>query len=275
MRKTALTLILFFIFSQPICTQQNTSPYEWKWKRDGIWLGSGIAGTALGLSIIKNKEPFTDAEINRFIIQQDNINFLDRWVAGKYSETASKNSDIPFTMSFAAPLVLLLDDDVNNHTGQFMGMYLQALTTTSTLFTISAGITRRARPYVYNTTTKTLESKKRITATRSFFSGHVAATATASFFAAKVYQDYNPDSPAIPYIYAGAAILPATVGYFRMRAGQHFLTDVLVGYGIGALVGYYTPVLHQKKNESISLSPVMDQNFFGENYQAISLKYDF
>lgn len=274
MKKIVFTLILCFAL-QPFYSQQNTSPYNWKWKRDGIWLSAGLAGTAGGLLIINDKKPFTNAEIAEFINKKDDINFLDRWVAGNYSETANKNSDIPFAMSFAAPLVLLFDDEVNNHTGQFMGMYFQALTTTSALFTITAGVTRRARPYVYNNSGRIIENKNKVTATRSFYSGHVAATATATFFAAKVYQDYNPDSPAIPYIYAGAAILPAAVGYFRLQAGQHFLTDVLLGYGLGAAVGYFTPVLHQNKNESLSLTPTLDQNFFGENYQALSLRYNF
>ena len=273
--KISLCCIIAVVSSFIVTAQNNTSPYEWKWKKDGIWLGTAVAGNAIGLSIIKNKDPFTDAEIQQFINERNDINFLDRWVAGNNSENANKISDIPFYTSFAAPFVLLLDDDINNHTGQFVGMYLESLATTSALFTITAGLTRRPRPYVYNTTTRSNESKKEITATRSFFSGHVAATATATFFAAKVYQDYNPNSKAIPYVYAGAAILPAAVGYFRMQAGQHFLTDVLVGYGVGALVGYFSPVLHRKENDSISLSPTMGQNFFGETYQGLSLSYQF
>jgi membrane-associated phospholipid phosphatase len=275
MRTLTSLLLLLLIFCQSLLSQNGNSPYEWKWKKDGFWLGGGIAGTALGLSIIQNKDPFTEVEINKFMSQKDDINFLDKWVVGNYSKKASDISDIPFFISFATPLTLLLDNNINKHTGQFLGMYFESLTTTAALFSITAGLTRRARPYVYNTTEKSLNSKTTITATRSFYSGHVAATATACFFAAKVFQDYHPNSTAVPYVYAGAIILPATVGYFRMEAGQHFLTDVLVGYGIGALVGYYTPELHKKKNKSLSLQPVIAQNFYGENFQAIRISYNF
>jgi hypothetical protein len=273
MKLTTLFFAVLFL-SQSVFSQKKDSPYEWKWKRDGIWLGAVVAGNAAGISFINSKEPFTVAEVNTKMTQINDINFLDRWVAGNNSESASSLSDIPFGVSFVAPLTLLFDDQINNHTGQFLGMYFESLATTSALFTMTAGLVTRARPYVYSET-KSIDQKTEVTATRSFYSGHVAATATATFFAAKVFQDYNPNSKAIPYVYAGAAIVPAAVGYLRMEAGQHFLTDVLLGYGLGAVVGYYTPELHKKGNESYSFKPVMGQNFYGETYQALSLSYNF
>ena len=270
-----LKTLLFIVLTSQFLNAQSESPYEWKWKKDGIWTGTAIAGNALGVSIIANKEPFSIEEINQKIANRDNINFLDRWVAGNYSKNASDASDIPFALSFATPFALLLDDEANDHSFQLFGLYFESLATTSALFTITAGLTRRARPYVYNTTEKSLQSKQKVTATRSFYSGHVAATATATFFGAKVFQDFHPDSPIVPYVWAGAAALPAAVGYLRMEAGQHFLTDVLIGYAMGAVVGYWVPELHKKKSSEFSLTPIMDQNFYGENYQAISLRYQF
>jgi len=267
-----LLFILFFI--QISLSQQNKSPYEWNWKKDGIWTGTALAATGGGLLIISNKESYTDLDLLRIRSQKNDINFLDKWAAGNYSKNANRISDIPFAISFAAPFALLLDGKTNKHSGQLFGIYFESLVTTSALFTITAGLSNRARPYVYGTDAP-LQQRKSVTATRSFYSGHVAASATATFFAAKVFQDFNPDSKAIPFVYAGAALLPATVGYFRLQAGQHFLTDVLLGYGLGAAVGYFTPELHKKKNESFSFSPIMGQNIFGENYQAISFSYRF
>ncbi|MBN8679589.1 MAG: hypothetical protein J0M29_15270 [Chitinophagales bacterium] len=42
-----------------------------------------------------------------------------------------------------------------------------------------------------------------------------------------------------------ASAIPAITGFLRMRAGQHFFTDVAVGYSIGATIGYLIPVLHR------------------------------
>ncbi|WP_452224526.1 phosphatase PAP2 family protein [Lacinutrix chionoecetis] len=273
--KNIILSSLVFLLVINLNAQKNNSPYEWDWTRDGIWTGAALAGTAAGVLIIGNKDGFTEDKIAELRSNVDDINFADRWVAGKFSEDASKLSDIPFYLSFAAPFALLLDDEANEHSGQLFGIYIESLATTSTLFTISAGITNRARPYVYNATTPE-DRLTSITATRSFYSGHVAATATATFFAAKAYQDFNPDSPAIAYVWTGAVILPAAVGYLRLEAGQHFLTDVLIGYGLGALAGYYIPELHKKSKETgIGFSPVMGQTKFGDTYQALSLNYKF
>ena len=62
-------------------------------------------------------------------------------------------------------------------------------------------------------------------------------TSTMTFLSAKMYHDFYPDSNARPYVWASAALIPAVTGYLRIRGGKHYLTDVLVGYGVGTLVG--------------------------------------
>jgi membrane-associated phospholipid phosphatase len=271
-----LTLYSFLLISIISIGQNSTSPYEWDWTRDGIWTGAALAGSVGGVLIIGNKDEFTDQELLDFKTKIDDINGIDRWAAGNYSEQASKISDIPFYLSFAAPFALLFDDKMNDHSGQLFGIYIQSLATTSALFTVTAGLTNRARPYVYSNDPDSFERQRSTSATRSFYSGHVAATTTATFFAAKAYQDFNPDSPAIPYIWTGAAVLPAAVGYLRMEAGQHFLTDVLLGYGLGALAGYYIPELHKKQEDSnIGFTPIMGRDDFGGDFQGFSLSYSF
>lgn len=279
MKFTALLLTAFLSFNslaaQQINKQSNGSPYEWNWTRDGIWTGAALAGSAGGLLLIQNKDDITLAKLNEELANQDNINFLDRWVVGNDSEKASSISDIPFALSFAAPFALLLDDEANEHSGQLFGLYIESLATTASIYTITAGLVNRSRPYVYS---DNLSDDRRTSnnGQRSFYSGHVAATATATFFAAKVFQDFNPDSKAIPYIWTGAALLPATVGFFRMEAGQHFLTDVLLGYGMGAMAGYFIPEWHKVTRETnFSFAPVSGRTFMGDQYQALSLGYSF
>ncbi|MBU6122171.1 phosphatase PAP2 family protein [Hymenobacter siberiensis] len=85
--------------------------------------------------------------------------------------------------------------------------------------------------------------------TDAFFGGHTAHTATATFFAAQVFHDFNPGSQAEPYVWGVAAAVPAVVAYFRVQAGKHFLSDNLVGYAVGATVGVMVPRLH--RNETV------------------------
>lgn len=125
-----------------------------------------------------------------------------------------------------APLVFLFDDDINNHTRQYLGLYLESLATTAALYTITAGLVNRSRPYVYNDEAS-MDLRLINNGQRSFYSGHIAAVATATFFAAKAYTDFHPDVTGKGFIWGGAAALRVAVGVLRIKAGQHFLTDAL------------------------------------------------
>lgn len=260
----------------------NPSPYEWKWVRDGIWTGVGLGASAYGLLLIQDKDDLPVAERAAFLDEQslqkkiDNLNFLDRWVAGKHSEKASEISDIPFALSFAAPFAFLFDDEINDHTGQYIGLYIESLATTAAIYTITAGLVDRSRPYVYDNSGDTGEDRRfKNNGQRSFYSGHVAATATATFFAAKAFSDFNPDAKGKVFVWGGAAVLPAAVGVLRMEAGQHFLTDVLLGYVLGAGTGILVPELHKKKMENIDIYPSSGQSFNGDNYNGMAVRYTF
>ena len=71
-------------------------------------------------------------------------------------------------------------------------------------------------------------------------------------------------------VWTGAAIIPATVGVLRVEAGNHFLSDVLLGYAMGAASGILIPELHKKKYENLSFTPVLDSRF-----QGVYLSYSF
>jgi len=274
--KNLFVAILILTFTSSLFAQQKSvSPYEWEWIRDGIWTGAALGTSYYGLQLIRNKDDITEQELQRLVNDKDDINFIDKWAVGNNSDSARSISDIPFALSFAAPLFLLFDDEVNDHTGQVLGIYLESIATTGAMYTITAGLVNRSRPYVYDENNSDFRRLSK-NGQRSFYSGHVAATATATFFTAKAFQDFNPDSAGIPYVWAGAAVLPAAVGYFRLQAGEHFLTDVLLGYGLGALAGYYIPELHKKTNDSkFGLTPTMGRTRLGDSYQALSLNYTF
>jgi|GEM_PF-308866 len=262
--------------------QKSNSPYEWKWVRDGIWTGAALGASAYGLILIKNKEDLPLSEREKFLNEEslqkeiDKLNFLDQWVAGKHNKSANAISDIPFALSFAAPFAFLFDDEINDHTGQYVGLYIESLATTAAIYTITAGLVNRSRPYVYDNSGDTGDDRRfKNNGQRSFYSGHVAATATATFFAAKAFSDFNPDANGKVFVWAGAATLPAAVGVLRMEAGQHFLTDVLLGYVLGAGTGILVPELHKKKVENIDIYPSSGTSFNGDSYNGMAFRYTF
>ena len=264
MRILSLCLLLF---TTSLFAQKSESPYELSWAKDGTWLGLGLAGSATGFLIIQNKDGSSEEKIMN--LDKDNVPFFDRWSAGYHNEDLSKISDIPFGASFVAPFVFMLTDNEQGHFGQLTVMYLESLSTTAALFTISAGLTNRIRPRAYSEEIP-IEIRTKSSNTRSFYSGHVAASATATFFAAKVYSDFYPDSKNKWLVWTGAAVIPAGVGALRLGAGQHFLSDVLLGYVLGASSGVLIPELHKKKFEDLSFTPVMSPEFNG-----IYLSYKF
>lgn len=286
--KTTSSLLLFNLTDQVKFTQYSLdmnninslnlknkdSPYEWQWLRDGIWTGTALGGAVLGYSLIINKDDITESRLQEVLANESNINFLDKWIAGNDSEAALGQSNIPFGLSFAAPLILLFNDEINDHSGQYLGLYLESLATTAALYTITAGLVNRSRPYVYSDEAS-LDRRLINNGQRSFYSGHVAASATASFFAAKVYTDFHPDASGKVFIWGGAAALPATVGFFRIKAGQHFLTDVLFGYALGAATGILVPELHKMKHENIDIYPSSGISFNGDTYSGMAFRYSF
>lgn len=83
----------------------------------------------------------------------------------------------------------------------------------------------------------------------SFFSGHAAGVAAIGATATYLAFVRSPHSPR-PWITLGVATaLTAFVSYERVRAGEHFPTDVIAGSMAGATIGVLVPHLHRHGQE--------------------------
>ncbi|WP_299822634.1 phosphatase PAP2 family protein [uncultured Pontibacter sp.] len=217
---------------------------------------------------MQDKNGLSEEQVNA--LRKSDVNGFDRFSAGWDSESAKKTSDIPFYGSFALPFAMMLNDNIGAKAGQVLVLYVETMAVTGALFTMTNGNAPRTRPMVYSNDVE-LQEKTRANARNSFYAGHTAAAASASFFAAKIFHDFNPDSRARPYVWAAAAAVPATVGYLRLRAGKHFLSDNLLGYTMGAAAGILVPQLHKKTNKSnLSLMPIT-----APDYRGALLSYTF
>lgn len=249
--------------------QRTASPYRTRFGVDAPVTVGLLGINVLGLSLAKNKDGLT--EVEALALSRDDVNRFDRFAAGNYSPDAKRISDYPFYASFAAaPLLMVADGDVRAKFGQVGALYIQTMATTGALFTMATGLIERSRPQSYNSSVA-LSDRTNRNSTNSFFAGHTAATATATFFAAKVFHDFHPDSPARPFVWAGAAAVPAAVGYLRLRAGKHFLSDNLLGYAVGAGAGILVPQLHKRSGGRMSLVPIQGQNIQGHAYGGLLL----
>lgn len=275
MIKSPYLLIAFCLFTFCGYSQEKKeSPYETNFVKDGIWITSAVGLNVLGVRLIQEKDNLSLNDLNN--LSKDDIWGVDRWAAGYYSEQANDDSYIPFYASFVLPFALLINENERGNAGQISVLFVETMATTGALFTITAGLVEKSRPLVYN---ENLEDDFRRDSDeqRSFFAGHTAATAAASFFAAKVFNDFNPDSPLKPYIWGVAAAIPASVGYLRIKAGKHFLTDNLIGYAIGATSGILIPELHKKGNQDLQIYPTTSFNQGQYNFisQGLGVSYQF
>lgn len=267
-----ITVITFF---QTATAQSTTalndfsSPYHINIVKDGAIIAGGVGLTALGVSLIQNKRDLTSAELATKT--PDKIPFFDRSSAGFYSEKADKDSYIPFQASFAMPVLMALINKNERHKiGQVLVLYTETMAITGAIFTMATGNVYRSRPYVYGIKAP-YDLRLNKNSQRAFFAGHTAATAAATFFMAKAFQDFNPGSKATPYVWTFAASVPALVGYLRYKAGMHFLSDNVLGYVIGTGAGILVPQLHKIKSlRNVSFAPQI-----GSNSKSLVMTYRF
>ncbi|HEX6915866.1 MAG TPA: phosphatase PAP2 family protein [Chitinophagaceae bacterium] len=249
--------------------QKRPSPYTVKFKKDGPIILGLLAANAGGLYLIQNKKDLTPEQLATKT--RDKIPGFDRSNAGYYNEQANDDSYIPFYASFAWPVVMMVvDGDQSRHFGQVFSMYIETMAVTGAMYSLTAGAISRSRPLVYGTEAP-IGTRMSKNSQRSFYAGHTAATAASAFFTAKVFSDMNPGSRLKPVVWVVAAALPAVVGYQRWRAGQHFLSDNLLGYAVGAATGILIPHWHRtRKSSNVSIYPG-----FGRDYQGLSIVYKF
>ena len=284
MKKTISLLFVVFSLSKVFSQDSSISPierniknsnthsettYHTSFKKDAPVIILGVGLTYLGSTLIKNEKPLTNAELATKTI--DKIPFFDRSSAGFYSDKINKDSYIPFLGSFIMPLAMIaLNKNESRNAAKILVMYVESEALTGALFTMAAGTIHRSRPLVYGTIAPD-DQRKNKNNQRSFFAGHTAATASATFFAAKVFADLNPDCKAKPVVWAVAAAVPALVGYMRYKSGFHFLSDNLLGYVVGAASGILIPEWHKtKSSKNISFTPLIGQDYIG-----ISIAYNF
>jgi membrane-associated phospholipid phosphatase len=237
-------------------SRAGMSPYKTSFVKDGLAIVGATGVTLLGYALIKNKKNLTPAQLAGKTI--DKLPFFDRITAGYYSPQANKDSYILFDMSYAIPVAMtFVNKQERSRAGQLIALYVETVSITGAMYTLTAGLVYRSRPFVYGDKAP-LDKRLDKGGQRSFYGGHVATTAATMFFTAKVFSDFNPQSKLRPYFWVGSSALTALMGYVRMKAGYHFLSDCIVAGTIGAATGILIPSLHKAKNlKNLNLSPTV------------------
>ena len=219
--------------------------------------------TLFGFSKIYSRDDTPESEI--LALDKSTVNSIDRSTAGNSDEKAKNTSDIFFYGAMPAPLILFLDKKIRKD-GLKVGMlYLEAMAITGVFYTGSSMLVGRFRPYTYN---ESLPMDKRTSGSgrNSFIAGHPALVATSTFFMAKVYSDYHPEMKNKWILYTLAGGASVATGLLRIKAGEHFPTDVMAGIPVGVLSGILVPHFHkikQLQDAGITLMPYYNRGATG------------
>ncbi|MEO1262858.1 MAG: phosphatase PAP2 family protein [Bacteroidota bacterium] len=241
---SGMLAFVIFCFSDNLSGQ---SPYQIDWKKELYFVGAGAGTLGLGAYLEKQTPIFDLGQLETF--NTNSINRFDKGATSNYSLSAHEASDWLWYGSFALPTLFLADKNTRANFGTIATLWGETILLNAGITALSKYSFRRPRPYVYNSNVLA-ETKMTTTAQGSFISGHTSMTAANTFFAAKVFSDYYPQSRWKPVVWSAAATIPALTGYLRVKAGKHYPTDVIAGYAVGAAIGYFVPHLHKrKKNE--------------------------
>lgn len=248
LRVLITVLGLSFLYTGSAQNMGNAqNPYEVEWGQDASVIGLSVLGQLAAIYRYTNNDPLTEAQIG--LLDKNDINSFDRIATGYNSSGARLTSDILLYSSFTTPFLYLANKRTRKGFLQIGVMATEVFLLNGVTTSFAKELVLRTRPYVYNPD-RGLDEKTSLHARISFYSGHTSVAASFSFFSAKVFSDYYPDSKWKPVVWTAAALWPAVTGFSRVAAGEHFPTDVITGYIAGGLIGYFVPHFHKKKEKT-------------------------
>lgn len=164
---------------------------------------------------------------------------------GIYSRSNQKRADL---LVIAGTLGLAVWDGTESPRGRTAWKALDSIVTTAVATEAMKNIFQRPRP----SQSSDPDLWRQGPGHKSFPSGETAMMAA---FVTPIIIEYRQDTPAVWALTA----LPAYMARARMASQAHWLSDVLVGAGVGVAAGY----LSSGRNSPLLLLPTADGVFIG------------
>lgn len=167
---------------------------------------------------------------------------LDGLAPTRTSSAAATASDVLVQVAtWSSFLAAGIDGAADGDVGGRLLLQAEAVAVTGAITSIVKVAAGRPRPYTHGAG-RVVEPDDH----SSFFSGHTATAAAASFAAARAL-DLTGDlgTGTRVALYGGAGVITAAVGVLRIAAGRHFPTDVIAGAIVGGGVAFLVPELHR------------------------------
>lgn len=259
MIRSILFLLITASLSLPLRGQTDTvSVYQVRRLPSALIGSAGIALHQWGLYRQRQAPEVAEATIRS--LNPNDVYSFDRSALRQDPQRrrqAAELSDHALNASLILPFSLFLDRKIRRDWLDVTLLYIESQALSNNLYAWSPfgpTFVDRMRPVAYYAEVpldERMDNKTR----QSFFSGHTSSVATASFFMAKVYADYHPQTTGKKWLLYGLAAVPPTfVGIYRIKALRHFPSDVVVGGLVGAASGVLIPHLHKKWRDKAKLS---------------------
>ena len=216
---------------------------------DGIILGT--EALLIGTDFLLEKVILEPTPYQGEIFIKDDINPVDRFFMQPYSKTFDDIGTITQFASLLTPAVLMAAPMEEWCT---IGvMYAESVFFSYGLKELAKNLVNRPRPYMYFEGAPEKDIAEGDW-NKSFFSGHTTLSFTGATFTSYVFSKYFPDSKWKLPVIVGSYGLATTTAILRMKSGNHFLSDVLVGAVVGSLSGFLVPYLHSFSDTEVSNS---------------------
>lgn len=228
------------------------------WKRELVVSGLGLGLVATGFLIPDSDRTVTAAGLDPAEIALT----LDRRVVGNTSWQAGRASDWTRNAALAMPFVLALvladPADRWQALGPQAAVYAETMLVSLGISLVGKVALGRPRPFAYLPESERPDRDDydvaRARAFQSMPSGHSSAAFTAVGIAIAEDLLARPgahwgERVAIGFVGGGLAGATAAL---RVRAGQHFPTDVLAGGALGLATGVAVPLLHRGERRAPS-----------------------
>jgi len=246
--KSAWVLSFLFLLLLSVKADAQSDVYQLSWKKELPLLAAGLGMNIWSYATQAGWEESTAADFAA--LNQDDVWSFDRSAIDNISPNAKTISDIILYSSATYPILTYFTDNCRCEGIDVAVLALETLVLVNGVTEVAKTLGKRYRPFTYRPEVP-LEEKLSKNSRKSFFSGHTSVTAAMSVFTAKVFIDLHPHWKYRNLFLVPALLLPASIGYFRYRAGKHFPSDVIVGYFAGAAVGYLVPAIHKQKRLSV------------------------
>jgi membrane-associated phospholipid phosphatase len=171
---------------------------------------------------------------------------LDEPVKRNFSPPAARASDALLAASVLGPLAAQAGQGLDAEAGKRALILGEAVAVSLAGNAVTKRLVRRPRPYVYNPDPD-VEAYARgegADARLSFYSGHAATAFAAAVAGGYLFSQSTSDVAARTAVWGGGLFLAGATSALRVRAGKHFVTDVVAGAAAGTLIGWAVPALH-------------------------------